>query len=439
MHLYCCRRIAPLLLKTSLLAVCFAPLAKAQFVVPAVDAPVVGAQPPVLVGQLSNGAPATPEPSTKSKSERLVVSEPGPWGQIAYYPVFLEAPSFLIEKFPLPNSRPRWAFPASRVAEMQDIFKTAALDPAFVQTLFDPSSLVTQGEWTYLFPPLPLLEAMTSLQREIVYAELRKYSVNEFHFEPVLIASGDVDEWFHSSQLRPELIAKIKALSYHRGDALAFSDLPALMNYVKGESEGREMLKAFTRTRSLIARLMVNEKSDIPAIINYWTTGLNLRRKDVEPLLHSVIDTDGIDSIDVVHMLPALPRKLLMTYPDMGLAKDGIFPDCHWTSLNFFNYNPQGYLLDSRLATTAVLERFNAVEPPYKFGDILFFLDAKNGDAFHSCVYVADDIVFTKNGRNVLSPWILSRLDDVKKVYLFDNNGRVQGFRNKQAPPLQSD
>jgi hypothetical protein len=93
-------------------------------------------------------------------------------------------------------------------------------------------------------------------------------------------------------------------------------------------------------------------------------------------------------------------------------------------------------LLDSRLATTAVLERFNPVDAPYKFGDILFFLDAERGDAFHSCVYIADDIVFTKNGRNVLSPWIFARLEDVKRVYLFDNNGRIQGYRNKNAPPI---
>jgi hypothetical protein len=44
--------------------------------------------------------------------------------------------------------------------------------------------------------------------------------------------------------------------------------------------------------------------------------------------------------------------------------------------------------------------------------------------------------VFTKNGRNVLSPWVLAKLDDVKKIYLFDNNGHIQGYRNKNAPPL---
>jgi len=32
---------------------------------------------------------------------------------------------------------------------------------------------------------------------------------------------------------------------------------------------------------------------------------------------------------------------------------------------------------------------------------------------------------------NLLSPWVIMRLDDVKKIYLYKGNGRVQGFRRK--------
>jgi hypothetical protein len=113
------------------------------------------------------------------------------------------------------------------------------------------------------------------------------------------------------------------------------------------------------------------------------------------------------------------------------MAKNGQLPDCHWTSLNFYNFDASQYLLDSRLATSQVLENFLPVEAPYQFGDILFFLDSLTGDAFHSCVYLADTLVYTKNGRNVLSPWIIMKLEDVKNVYLFRDNGRVQGFRRK--------
>ena len=377
---------------------------------------------------------AIPVVQSQPQADKVIRSNPGPWGQLEYFPVFLEAPANLIDQFPMPNSRPRWVFPVARLPELPALFEKAALDKTFVAALLDPATVVKTQDMAYLFPPSNWLEAMTPSQRQPIYAELRKYPVNEFHADPVLVLSDDVDEWFRSAHLRPEILAKFKQFTYRRGQATAFSDLPALMAFARDEAEGKAMMKALTRTRALMVKLVANQQTSIPEIMKYWTTGQSFRRKDVEPLLQSIIDVEGVDTIDLTHMLPALPRKLLMTYPDMGMGKDGIMPDCHWTSLNFFNYDPQPYLLDSRLATSAVLERFDATEAPYKFGDILFFLDAVNGDAFHSCVYIADDIVFTKNGRNVLSPWVFMKLDDVKKIYLFDGNGRVQGFRIKMPP-----
>jgi len=389
------------------------------------------------IGLAQQRAPVPPAPKlVKAHMDSVTRSKPGPWGPLDYFPVFLEAPGNLIDQFPMPNSRPRWVFPLGQLAELPALFQKAGLDQAFITDLMSPTTFVKDAEMVYLFPPLPMLEAMTPAQRQVIYAELRRYPINEFHADPVLVISGDVDEWFRTATLRPELIAKFKQFTYRRGEVLAFSDLPALISYAHDEAEAKSMMKAITRTRGLMVKLFLDEHTDLSAIMTYWNGGLDVRRKDPVPLLQSIIDVEGTNRIDVVHMLPALPRKLLMTYPDISMGKDGILPDCHWTSLNFFNYDAQPYLLDSRLATSAVLERFNPVEAPYKYGDILFFLDAKNGDAFHSCVYIADDIVFTKNGRNVLSPWIFMKLDEVKKIYLFDDNGRIQGFRPKTAAPV---
>lgn len=388
------------------------------------------------VTQVTTGTPeAAPIPGGRQASAAIVKSAVGSWGRLEYFPVFMEAPLSLVERFPIPSSRPKWAFPSSSLPQLSDFLTNAGLEHHTIDALLAKDAVIQDGDMAYVFPPLTLLESLTSIQRTVIYAELRKYPANEFHAEPVLITSGVVDDWFHSSKLRPEIIAKIKQYTYERGDTMAFSDLPALMNYAQGEQEARAIVKALTRTRALMVKLLIESRADIETVMTYWTTGLNLRRKDMEPMLESIVDV-GAERLDIAHMLPPLPRKLLMTYPDTGMAKEGIFPDCHWTSLNFFNYNPQPYLLDSRLATTAVLERFNPIDPPYKFGDILFFLDSQRGDAFHSCVYIADDVVFTKNGRNVLSPWIFTKLEDVKKVYLFDNNGRIQGYRNKSANEL---
>ena len=269
---------------------------------------------PIIISQAAPGAGTLTVAAPAAKMNRRVVrGEAGDWGRLEYFQVVLEAPDALISKFPLPNSRPRWALPEASLPMLGDFFAKAGLDAAFITALLDPTSVSKSDGMVYLFPPLDKLEAMPSSVRATVYAELRNYQLNEFQYEPVVIASDDVDDWFHESDLRPELIAKIKQMSYLRGQTLVFSDLPLLLNFVTGEDEGRTLLKACTRTRSLVAKLLLDKKSDLTAIIDYWTTGLNTRRKDLQPMLDSVVDTDGVDGLDLNHMLPPLARKLLMT------------------------------------------------------------------------------------------------------------------------------
>jgi len=373
-------------------------------------------------GVVSSVAPSSPN---------VFYANPGSWGKLRCAYIYLEAPNSLVDGFPLPNTRPRWSFPEALLPELPDLFRKADLSEAFIAVLLDEKTVVKENGTCHLFPTLPDLEAISPEGRSIIYTELAKHENNEFCTDPVLIVGQTVKEWYRTSKLRPEIIAKVEKLSYLRGETTAFSDIAAVLNYAQSDSEARTIFKAFTRTRSLMIKIEVDHNTNVEELVGYWTLGLGLRRKDVEPIVQSIIDTDGIEALPLSHMLPALVRKLMYTYPGLDMAKHGMLPDCHWTSLNFFNYEPHEYLLDSRLATSAVLENFAPVEPPYKYGDVLFFLSNATGDAFHSCVHLADNIVFTKNGRNLLSPWVLMRLEDVKKVYLYRGDGRIQGFRRK--------
>jgi len=360
-------------------------------------------------------------------------AKPGPWGNLRCVYVFLEAPAGMLENFPLPSNTPRWTLPAAMLPELPKFFSDAGMEQSLIDYLVAEKNIVREDTLIHLKPPRMQLEEMSAESRTIIYTELSKYPENEYHTDPVLITGTTVEEWYATSKLRPELISKIKKLSYRRGETIAFSDIPLLLNYADSDSEARAIFKACTRTRCIMVRLRVDKKTNAEELVNYWTLGIGLRRKDIEPLINSIIETDGVEDLGLSHLLPALARKLIYTYPGPELAKHGVMPDCHWTSLNFFNYEPHEYLLDARLATSQVLEQFTPVEPAYRYGDVLFFLDNNTGDAFHSCVYLADDLVYTKNGRNILSPWVIMRIDDVKKVYLFRGNGRVQGFRRK--PP----
>jgi hypothetical protein len=208
-----------------------------------------------------------------------------------------------------------------------------------VEAVLNAPGKLSNADGVYLFPPPQLILDITPEVRSKLYATLRKIPANEYHVDPVLILNDDAEKWFTNSGLRPEIIDMIDKLSYKRSDLTAFSDLSLLMNLASGESEGRQILKAMTRTRSLILRMIITNHSEVDENMKYWTTGLNLRRKDVVPMLHSVIETQGVEKLDILHLLPALPRKLLYTYPDPSMGAEGIFPDCHWTTLNFFNYN----------------------------------------------------------------------------------------------------
>ncbi|MEZ5387714.1 MAG: hypothetical protein R3F13_19575 [Prosthecobacter sp.] len=363
--------------------------------------------------------------------ERPTVHEcaPGPWGNLRYVYVYLEAPYQLIENFPLPSTTPSWAFETQRLSELPKLFADAGLSQALIDYLVAEKNIVRDRDTIYLHPPLAELEEMSPAARTVIYPQLAKHPANAYHADPVIITSPSIEEWYATSKLRPEIIAKIKKLSYVRNNTNVFSDVSLLLNYAQSDTEARAIFKACTRTRTIMVRLHLDKNSNSEEILRYWSLGLGLRRKDIEPLLDSIIETNGIEDISLSHLLPPLARKLIYTYPGAELARHGTLPDCHWTSLNFFNYEPHEYLLDVSLATSRVLEQFTQVEKPYQYGDILFFLDDTTGDAFHSCVYLADDLVYTKNGRNILSPWVIMKIEDVQKIYLYRGEGTVQAFR----------
>lgn len=389
---------------------------------------------PIVIAKSASAAA-----DTKDSSPKVFDAAPGPWGKLKCFYIYIEAPKTMVDSYPLPFSKPRWTFKGEDLSALPDLFRKAGLPEAFVKALLAPDSQVKEAGLVHLFPAIPDLEAMTPTTRQMIYRELAKLPENEFCADPVLMTTDTVEEWYGSSKLRPGLISLISKLSYHRGECLAFSDLPLLLNYATSDAEARLIFKAFTRTRALMVHMELNEHTDLPPLLDYWTIGVGIRRKDIEPIMQSIIDTDGVDRLGISHIIPALPRKLLYTYPGAEYARQGILPDCHWTSLNFFNYAPHEYMLDSRLATSAVLENFEPAEPPYHYGDILFFLDSDKGDAFHSCVYLADDMVFTKNGRNSFSPWVIMKIPEVKKIYIHDRNGRVQAYRHKRATAKYDD
>jgi hypothetical protein len=387
-------------------------------------------------GQSQESAPARsmmakPSGSRESSGVLYELAE-GPWGALSYYYFYLEAPSHLVDLIPLPNPRTRWAVPVSQEATLRQVITNAPLPPDLRDALLNPNLVGASDGIHAIFPPGDVLERIPAGARAEIYRFLGRFDLNDPIKNPVRIRSGSIDEWAQGTDIRPELVQLIKEMSYLQGDLLLFSDFPHLIGKARSESEAKMLHKHTSRVRSMVVRLDTKRMESARDIMPYWSTGLGLRRKEIEYLIDEAIETPGVDTLDLAHLLPPLPRKLLFTYPDSSMALEGTLPDCHWTSLNFFNYEPQPIYLDEFFAASRLLENFDQIEPPYRFGDVMVFLN-EDMNAYHSCIYLAADIVYTKNGRSLYAPFTLLPLDDVASTYT-DGDGkplRLQGFRKR--------
>lgn len=356
-------------------------------------------------------------------------SKPGPWGRVQWHYIHLEAPDWIVEYFSAPHTQPTWVFPKADAATLVNLLVEAGVGRETMDRWFADKRVLTKGPNPITIFPAPAdVEALSERTRVRIYSELAKHPQNEYHANPVKILDRDVDAWLGRKVIRPEIRALLKKLVYSNGSVLCFSDVAVLLGHAQNREEVAQFMKLMTRIRAVMAYVQIGEQDDTRTLDRYWSAGY--RRKDVLPMLNSISLLPGGGRIGFSHLLPAEARKLMYTYPTLAMAARGRMPDCHWTALNFFQHNPQNVFLDLRLVATQMLEGYELVEPPYEYGDVLVFLD-KEGKGQHSCVYLCDELVFTKNGELASAPWLVSTLTDVRRIYSELGPGAMRVFRRK--------
>jgi hypothetical protein len=147
-------------------------------------------------------------------------------------------------------------------------------------------------------------------------------------------------------------------------------------------------------------------------------------------MIRALLESTTDRPIDINLLLPALCRERLYTFPSLSDAIGGRLPDCNWTALNFFSEKPEPYFLDSKTSSIEIKEGYVALAQPSALGDLICFI-SPTGEVFHSCVYLADDIVFTKNGESPFAPWILMKLKNVAARYDHRDGSTVAFLRKK--------
>jgi hypothetical protein len=354
---------------------------------------------------------------------------PGPWGDVKAQPILIEAPASLLSvNFRLGDGR--WYFRANTPEEVAAFLRGAGLSSEQIARL-TPGLQRIEGRDGLLAttPPEDLVRSLSMDTRSVLYDKLAGVPENFAQVEPFRTTEMHLDAWLDAEKLPPELIAEVRSLMWRRGSGLFFSDYNIVANKVVSPVEKLNLLRQLTHKSSVVLTLQIPGAEGVDPLVAYF--GVNGRRDKVEPVLRAIGEAGG-GNIGFANMLPAFARSRLYRFPD-ALPGSDLSPDCHWTTFNFFKQGAPDDTLNSVEGIEKVLrERYDEVKGEPRFGDVVL-LTLPDGSSIHSATYIADNIVFTKNGPSMAAPFLFSTAEDMLAFYPASELIRLTYYRLKGA------
>ena len=357
-------------------------------------------------------------------------SEENAWGDLTTLDVEIQQPEEYVSFDATANLGTMWVFPASSLNHIKELLAGCGLSEDQIGQTMEMDRRVSTAEATTLKPSAELVLSLTPECRGKLYGVLSKWPENHYMQQPYHLP-GNFAVMAARSGVSSQVIDLIAKLTYENCGIKFFSDPGLVLTHISSPAERLLLLKALTYQTAVLARLHLKPNSDIDKIVGYWGSVPGVRAKDLRPLVESVVHSPEGGTISLLYLLPAFARERLYTFPLPGEAGDTLL-DCHWTALNFLNSTPDDRLQDAAFASNYVKENFYPIGKPAMCGDVMFVLDPEGG-VIHSAVYIADDIVFTKNGSNFAQPWILMRMKNLLNVYTLNAEPKAVFYRRKDT------
>jgi len=359
---------------------------------------------------VNTAAPVSPSAASRSAPD-------GPWGDLTITPIVVSPPlEYVAADWGRDDGQYRWYFPGTSPDLLRAFLASTGLtaeQSARLQATARPDDRI---RGLTIEPDLELLQSLDPQVRARLYLQLAKSQLNGDQANSFRFFGKSTDEWLGGTLIAPETRKLVEPLIYRDGDIMHFADAEIVRARIEDTSERQRLAKALLRQSTMLVKLSVTGQSQISQLALYW--GRGGRATDVRPLLESVVGAGSEGRVDIVHLLPSFVRNRLYRYPRITTAdlNKPALANCLWTSLNFFRQEPDDRYLDVNVALTTLRQDYHIVESAFQLGDVIALLDAE-GDLFHVVVYLADDLVFTKNGTSAVSPWTIMPIQRVKDYY----------------------
>lgn len=340
----------------------------------------------------------------------------GPWGRLTLMPIVISPPLELVSADWGPVQPPVWVFPGTGADGVEQFLVAAGVPGPDAARVRSTARLEPRITGVVVMPDPAWVTSLSPEVRARIYAALGKTGMNVDQAQAFRYRGTSVEAWLGQSRASKKTLGLVAPLVYRVGDYMLFADIERVRAEIGDAEELRRLAKGLLRQPTVLVHLSVTDPASVSALADYW--GRGGRRTDVRPLLESVAGSGVEGSIDLVHLLPAFVRNHLYRYPRLSAADFDrpIIANCLWSSLNFFAVEPDDRYLDVQTALETLKRDYFVVESQFELGDVVAFLD-EDGTLFHAAVYLADDLVFSKNGTSPMAPWIIMSIDDVKGYY----------------------
>ena len=351
------------------------------------------------------------DPKDKSRSIHV-----GAWGELVTRDISLERPvEYLTEEVAEPQPQV-WVFNGLKSDAVKALLLKNGLTAAqAAAAALAPGAFVESAAGTRITPTADFLFSLDAGTRQKLYPALAGTGVNVYLDYPYIFPSSTIESIYADDRIDPADVALLRRLVYPNGDAQQLADYQFLLKQIPTNDRRVALSRALSRQSAVFAGLVIHPETDIDKLASYWGNMPGVRFTDIRPLREALKRLPEGGNLSLLYLLPKFARDRLYTFPLPPKAGEPMM-DCHWTTFNFSSETPDNRFNDPAFAAQHIGKNFYQISAPSIYGDVLLLMNDKN-EIKHSAVFLADNLVFTKNGNNYRQPWMIMRIPDLLATY----------------------